>query len=220
MIRSLCALTAALPVFAASPDFREDIQPILESHCVRCHSESKVKGGLRMDTHEKMMEGGDTAEAIVPGKPEESELLIRVHLRPIDEGVMPDEGQMLKHEELELLDAWVRAGAHWPKGITLTEKKPLKPKRVAMPSKAPDSVYEAAEMLDDLMRRENADTGVITTETINDDAFLRRATIDLIGRIPTMKEVREYEKWGTDRRVKLIEKLSNQPRFADRWTIF
>jgi len=220
MIRSLYALTTALPVFAASPDFREDIQPILESHCVRCHSESKVKGGLRMDTHEMMMEGGDTADAIVPGKPEESELLIRVHLRPIDEGVMPDEGQMLKHEELELLDAWVKAGAHWPKGITLTERKPLKPKRVAMPSKAPDSVYEAAEMLDDLLKRENADTGVITTKTINDAAFLRRATIDLIGRIPTMKEVREYEKWGTDRRVKLIEKLSNHPRFADRWTIF
>jgi len=220
MIRFFCALTTVLPVFAASPDFREDIQPILESHCVRCHAESKVKGGLRMDTYEKIMEGGDTADAIVPGKPEESELLIRVHLRPIDEGVMPDEGQMLKHEELELLDAWVKAGAHWPKGITLTEKKPLKPKRVAMPSKAPDSVNEAAEMLDDLMKRENADTGVITTETINDDAFLRRATIDLIGRIPTMKEVREYEKWGTARRVKLIEKLSNHPRFADRWTIF
>ena len=173
-----------------------------------------------MDTYEKMMEGGDTADAIVPGKPEESELLIRVHLRPIDEGVMPDEGQMLKHEELELLDSWVKTGALWPKGVTLTERKPAKPKRVAMPTKAPESNFEAAEMLDDLLKRENADTGVVTTETITDTAFLRRATIDLIGRIPTMKEVREFEKWGADRRIKLIDKLSNHPRFADRWTIF
>ncbi len=173
-----------------------------------------------MDTYEKMMEGGDTADAIVPGKPEESELLIRVHLRPIDEGVMPDEGQMLKHEELELLDSWVKTGALWPKGVTLTERKPAKPKRVAMPTKAPESNFEAAEMLDDLLKRENADTGVVTTETITDTAFLRRSTIDLIGRIPTMKEVREFEKWGADRRIKLIDKLSNHPRFADRWTIF
>ena len=173
-----------------------------------------------MDTYEKMMEGGDTADAIVPGKPEESELLIRVHLRPIDEGVMPDEGQMLKHEDLVLLDEWVKAGAQWPKGVTLTERKPAKPKRVAMPTKAPESNFEAAEMLDDLLKRENADTGVVTTETITDTAFLRRATIDLIGRIPTMKEVREFEKWGADRRIKLIDKLSNHPRFADRWTIF
>jgi len=213
-------LATSLPVFAASPDFKEEIQPILELNCVRCHNEDKVKGGLRMDTYEKIMVGGDTADAIVPGKPEKSELLIRVHLRPIDEGVMPDEGQMLKNEDLKLLDAWVKAGAKWPKGVTLTERKPPKPKRVAMPSKAPDSVHEAAEMLDDLMKRENANSDVITTETINDAAFLRRATVDLVGRIPTMKEVREYEKWGTDRRAKLVDKLSNHPRFADRWTIF
>lgn len=220
MIRVLSFLATASMVSASAPDFREQIQPILETNCVRCHNKDKVKGGLRMDTYEKIMEGGDTADAIVPGKPEESELLIRVHLRPIDEGVMPDEGQMLKHEDLKLLDAWVETGAHWPEGLTLVERKPDKPKRVAMPTKAPDSVYEAAEMLDDLMKRENADSGVITTSTIDDTTFLRRATIDLIGRIPTMKEVREYEKWGTDRRVKLIDKLSNHPRFADRWTIF
>ncbi|MGC6567213.1 MAG: DUF1553 domain-containing protein [Akkermansiaceae bacterium] len=220
MIRVLSFLATASMVSASAPDFREQIQPILETNCVRCHNKDKVKGGLRMDTYEKIMEGGDTADAIVPGKPEESELLIRVHLRPIDEGVMPDEGQMLKHEDLKLLDAWVETGAHWPEGLTLVERKPDKPKRVAMPTKAPDSVYEAAEMLDDLMKRENADSGVITTSTIDDTTFLRRATIDLIGRIPTMKEVREYEKWGTDRRVKLIDKLSNHPRFTDRWTIF
>ena len=173
-----------------------------------------------MDTHEKLMEGGDTADAIVPGNPEKSELLVRVHLRPIDEGIMPDEGQMLKHEELVLLDEWVKAGAEWPKGVTLTERKPVKPKRVAMPTKTPESNFEAAEMLDDLLKRENADTGVVTTGTIDDTAFLRRATIDLIGRIPNMKELREFEKWGTDRRIKLIDKLSNHPRFADRWTIF
>ena len=213
-------MTGILPTLAAGPDFKTEVQPILETNCVRCHTESKVKGGLRIDTYEKLMEGGDTAEAVVPGKPDESELLIRIHLRPIDEGVMPDEGQRISHEDAAILDAWVESGAEWPKGVTLTERKPEKPKRVAMPNKAPANNFEAARMLDDLLRRENADTGVITTETISDDAFLRRATIDLIGRIPTMKEVREYEKWGKNRRAKLIEKLSSHSRFADRWTIF
>ena len=220
IIRVLSVLATALPVFAAAPDFRKQIQPILESNCVRCHTESKVKGGLRMDTHEKFLEGGETADAVVPGNPAKSELLVRIHLRPIDEGVMPDEGQALKPEEVALLDAWVESGADWPEGIILTERKPEAPKRVAMPTKAPGSNTGAAAMLDDILRRENAGTGVITTATINDAAFLRRSTIDLIGRIPTMKEVREYEGWGKDRRTKLISKLTNQPRFADRWTIF
>ena len=133
------------------------------------------------------MEGGDTAEAVVPGKPGKSELLLRIHLRPIDEGVMPDEGKALEPEEVAILDAWVESGAEWPKGVTLTERKPEMPKRVAMPTRTPSSNADAATMLDDLLRRENTGTGVITTELIGDAAFLRRTTIDLIGRIPTMK---------------------------------
>ena len=166
------------------------------------------------------MEGGDTSEAVVPGKPDKSELLLRIHLRPIDEGVMPDEGKALKPEEVAILDAWVEAGAEWPEGVTLTERKPEMPKRVAMPTRIPSSNSEAAVMLDDLLRRENTGSGVITTDVINDNAFLRRATIDLIGRIPTIKEIREYQKWGEKRRAKLIAKLTSHARFADRWTIF
>ena len=173
-----------------------------------------------MDTHEKILEGGETADALVPGKPEKSEMLARIHLRPIDEGVMPDEGQALTPEEVALLDAWVKAGADWPEGVTLTERKPVAPKRVAMPKNPPSSIKQAALMLDDILQRENADTGVTTTTTINDTAFLRRSTIDLIGRIPTIKELQEYESWGDARRAKLIDKLASHPRFADRWTVF
>tara|TARA_B110000003_G_scaffold173731_1_gene173325 strand:- start:376 stop:2826 length:2451 start_codon:yes stop_codon:yes gene_type:complete len=217
---SLLAFATLLPSFAAGPDFKAAVQPILEANCVRCHTKSKNKGGLRIDTYKKLMEGGDTAEAVVPGKPGKSELLLRIHLRPIDEGVMPDEGKALKPEEVAILDAWVESGAEWPEGVTLTERKPEMPKRVAMPTRTPSSNADAATMLDDLLRRENAGTGVITTELIGNAAFLRRTTIDLIGRIPTMKEVREYEKWGPKRRAKLIEKLTSHPRFADRWTVF
>ncbi len=166
------------------------------------------------------MEGGDTSEAVVPGKPDKSELLLRIHLRPIDEGVMPDEGKALKPEEVTILDAWVEAGAEWPEGVTLTERKPEMPKRVAMPTKIPSSNSEAAVMLDDLLQRENTGRGVITTDVISDNAFLRRATIDLVGRIPTIREIREYQKWGEKRRAKLIAKLTSHARFADRWTIF
>ena len=166
------------------------------------------------------MEGGDTSEAVVPGKPDKSELLLRIHLRPIDEGVMPDEGKALKPEEVTILDAWVEAGAEWPEGVTLTERKPEMPKRVAMPTRIPSSNSEAAVMLDDLLQRENTGRGVITTDVISDNAFLRRATIDLVGRIPTIREIREYQKWGEKRRAKLIAKLTSHARFADRWTIF
>ena len=204
----------------AAPNFVRDIQPILETNCMRCHKQGKAKGGLRMETYALMMDGGNDANAIVPGKPEESDLIRRTHLRPIDEGFMPDEGQALKKNELDLLTTWIKSGAHWPKGVTLTERKPAPVKRVAMPGKTPRNLAEAAHLLDDILRRENLAEEVITTPLISDEAFLRRASLDLIGRIPTMKEVALYEGWGNTRRQKLIARLVEHPRFADRWTIF
>ncbi|HJM62539.1 MAG: DUF1553 domain-containing protein [Roseibacillus sp.] len=221
-LQSLCIfLLALLPLEVnAAPNFIRDIQPILETNCVRCHKQGKAKGDLRMETHSLMLEGGAEGEAIVPGKPGESEIIRRTHLRPIDEGFMPDEGQALKKNELDLLTAWIKSGAQWPEDITLTERNPAPVIRVAMPGNTPGTVVEAARMLDDILRRENLGEDVITTPVISDRTFLRRATLDLIGRIPTMKEVALYEGWGKDRRGKLIEKLCEHPRFADRWTIF
>ena len=203
------------------PDFVTQIQPILERNCVRCHNADKDKGSLRLDTYEEMMKGGAQAEAVVAGKPEESDLIVRTHLRPIDEGFMPDEGQMLTHEELDLLTAWVKTGAKWPKGVTLTEKKPEPVKRVAMPKRAPRNATEAAAYLDDILKRENADQkDIFKAAGIDDMAFLRRATVDLIGRIPTMEEVERFEEAGKDRRNNLVEELLAHDRFSDRWTIF
>ena len=206
---------------AGGPDFVTRIQPILERNCVRCHNHDKDKGSLRLDTYEEMMKGGAEADAVVVGKPEESELIIRTHLRPIDEGFMPDEGQMLTGEELELLSDWVKTGAKWPKGVTLTEKKPEPVKRVAMPEQPPANATQAAAYLDDILKRENAaEKELFKAPGISDMAFLRRATIDLIGRIPTMDEIDHYEKAGEDRRSKLIEELLGHDRFSERWTIF
>lgn len=220
VLQALALVATAFPASATSPDFVAEIQPILERNCVRCHNADKTKGGLRMDTYDLIMEGGDTADAIVPGDPAASEIMVRLHLRPIDEGVMPDEGRALEPAEVALLDAWVKAGAKWPDGIKLTEQKPEPIKRVSIPDRTPVSAVDAAAILDDILRRENEGSVAITTQTVDDLVFLRRATIDLIGRIPTVPEIREFEAWGDDRREKLVDKLLEHPRFADRWTIF
>ena len=56
---------------------------------------------------------------------------------------------------------------------------------------------------------------------IDDLTFLRRASIDLIGRIPTHAEILQYQKWpATERRAKLVQRLLSSDRYADRWTVF
>ena len=56
---------------------------------------------------------------------------------------------------------------------------------------------------------------------VDDNIFLRRIYVDLIGRIPTADEVQEFAAWPTEgRRQRLIDHLLKDERFSDRWTIF
>src|SRR5436190_997413 len=87
--------------------FEEDVVPILEARCLKCHGEQVRKAGLDLRRRFSMLKGGDSGAAIVPGKPDES-LLIEL----ITEGNMPpkEEGR-LDEKQAALLKRWIAAGA-------------------------------------------------------------------------------------------------------------
>ena len=66
-------------------DYVRDIKPLLSEHCIKCHGPKKREGGLRLDTKKWAMQGGDLGEAILPGKPDESELVYRVETDDVTE---------------------------------------------------------------------------------------------------------------------------------------
>ncbi len=220
--RLLIPILGAFPVGlnASTPDFVSEVKPLLEVHCVRCHQEDKVKGGLRMDNKADFFDGGSD-EDFIPGDVEHSGFTRRILLRPIDEGYMPDKGRILEKEEVDTLVAWVAGGAPWPDGVTLTATEPPPVPRAPMPERAPASAAEASRMLDgvidNMLRVEN----LHPMPPIEDLAFLRRASIDLIGRIPTNDEIDEFLGWPErERRQKLIDRLLADERYADRWSVF
>ena len=80
-----------------------------------------------------------------------------------------------------------------------------------------------AETIDSVLSSENQSLGVAKASVgiVDDMAFIRRASVDLIGRIPTLEELKEYQNWPAQtRRDQLVDKLIEHPRFADRWTVF
>ena len=78
-----------------------------------------------------------------------------------------------------------------------------------------------SEKLDELLSKENADEELKPAPLIEDLAFLRKVSVDLIGRIPTMAEVRQFQAWPLSERRKLaVDKLLEDKRFSDRWTVF
>jgi Planctomycete cytochrome C len=98
---------------AASDSFyAKQIHPLLDKNCVSCHGESSVKGGLRLDSYQSLMKGGEEGPVILPGAPDKSLLLQRVTLPSDHKKFMPAEGKPpLKAEEIVLLKAWIAQGA-------------------------------------------------------------------------------------------------------------
>lgn len=99
--------------------YAKQIDPILGSNCVGCHGEAKTKGGLRLDSFDRLMKGGTDGPVIVAGDPEKSLLLQRVTLSPDQKHFMPAEGKPpLRAEEIALIRAWIQQGAS-PSATTL-----------------------------------------------------------------------------------------------------
>ena len=92
--------------------FQHVILPLFESKCITCHSASNSKGGLVLDDTTGMLQGGKTGPLFEAGIPEKS-LLIRRILLPVDDKkhMAPKAKPQLTEEEVNLLRAWVKAGA-------------------------------------------------------------------------------------------------------------
>ncbi len=110
-IEAAHASNAAPP--AGAEAFQKDVLALLREECFRCHGE-KEKGGLKLDTREAALRGGDSEiPAIVPGDPAASELIARL-LSDDEDLVMPPSGDPLNAEQVAKLEGWIRDGAVWP----------------------------------------------------------------------------------------------------------
>ncbi|RMF40707.1 MAG: hypothetical protein D6753_11085 [Planctomycetota bacterium] len=91
----------------------DKVAQIFRQQCVACHNSKKPEGGLNLESHADLMQGGDSGAEVVPGKPDESYLLERVASQ--DDPMPPDDNPVgarrLTAEEIELVAKWIAAGA-------------------------------------------------------------------------------------------------------------
>ena len=90
--------------------FEQKVRPLLAENCYSCHGAKKQKGGLRLDSLEAILKGGESGPAVVPGKPEESLLVEAINYEGLE---MPPTGK-LDPEKVAVLTRWVALGAPWP----------------------------------------------------------------------------------------------------------
>lgn len=107
-------------------DYFKNIRPLLEKRCYDCHQGGKAAGGLRIDDHASVLQGGESeGPAVVPGKASESAIIGRITSKD-DSIVMPPKGEPLSGEESTLLQRWIDSGAVWPQfNVTNFNPTPL-----------------------------------------------------------------------------------------------
>ncbi|MBX3256738.1 MAG: chitobiase/beta-hexosaminidase C-terminal domain-containing protein [Chitinophagaceae bacterium] len=92
--------------------FADIIQPVFERKCISCHGESSKKGDLLLEDVKGMLAGGKSGPLFIPGQPDTSLMIQRIHLPVNDKKRMPPASKpQLTETEIDLLYAWVKAGA-------------------------------------------------------------------------------------------------------------
>src|SRR5437867_9117889 len=127
---------AALPPPTQRPvSFKNDVKPIIEARCIKCHARGRSKGGFHLDNRELLLKGGESGPAIVPGKSQESYLIELVSGVDPD-NVMPKKGTKLTKEQIGILRAWIDQDAPWDADITFARPEPLnlKPQKPDLPT--------------------------------------------------------------------------------------
>ncbi|MGE0411924.1 MAG: DUF1553 domain-containing protein [Verrucomicrobiales bacterium] len=106
-------LAASAATSDTAKAFHGEVLPILREECFRCHGE-KDKGGLKLNTRDAALRGGDSeVPSIIPGDPAASALIERIRSDDKDL-VMPPTGERLTEAQITRLESWIRDGATWP----------------------------------------------------------------------------------------------------------
>src|SRR5437763_14597871 len=99
-----------------APDFNRDVRPILSEHCFGCHGPDPKarKADLRLDTKAGLFRDLGVTAAVAPGKPDESEVYLRVVAEEDDLRMPPPKsGPALSARQVATLRRWIERGAEW-----------------------------------------------------------------------------------------------------------
>jgi cytochrome c553 len=231
--RWIAAETAAGGRKAVAAVTESAVTPLLLLHCTVCHGGRKREAGLDLRTRASMLKGGRSGPALLPGHPEQSLLLKKVHgaEMPPFQLMMKVSVKPMAADEIEKLERWIAAGAPAaPAGpdIATTDPDPLvtdadrnfwafrPPPPVVVPR-----VRDAGRVsnpVDAFILKKLEEKGLAPAAEADRLTLLRRAFVDLTGLLPEPAEVQAFL---ADRRPdayeRLIDRLLASPRYGERW---
>ena len=200
---------------AGEVKFNRDVRTMLSDRCFQCHGpdEKKREGGLRLDTLAGATKAAKSgAVAIVPGKPDESEMLKRILTHDEDDVMPPTKAKKPPFSEAEIatLRQWITEGAkyegHWAFQPLL---KVAPPKLEGVAGK---------NEIDAFILQRLQQAGIRPSPEADRATLMRRLSLDLVGLLPTPEELGKFVN-DTDPQAyeKLVDRLLANPHFGERW---
>jgi hypothetical protein len=213
-----CLASVAWPataLAAAAPDFNREVRPILSRYCFKCHGpdDAQRQAGLRLDGFEgatAALESG--AHAIVPGRPEASELVRRIDAADPAERMPPAEtNRALSAEQKETLRRWIAAGAEYQPHWAF-----VPPHQAPLP--AISQAQWPANPIDCFILARLEAAGLKPAPPADRYALVRRVYLDLIGMPPTPEEAEAFAAdESPDAYERLVDRLLANPHYGERW---
>jgi hypothetical protein len=126
-------LTALVSTSLAVINFEQDVLPIFQEKCFRCHSDrvEEPEGGIRLDQAASIMAGGDYGSIVEKMQPGKSVLFERMTLPEGKRGIMPPpgKGDPATAEQLAIVKQWIKEGARFGNWESFTKHTATKPPR-------------------------------------------------------------------------------------------
>ena len=200
----------------AQLDFNRDIRPILSDTCFACHGpdQNKRVSPLRLDLRDSVFADLDGSRAVVPGEPDDSELLRRITSDDPDLRMPPpDSGRVLTEAQIALFEDWIRAGAPWQEHWSF-----VPPERPHLPGIKEQS-WPRNEIDHFVLARLESHQLRPSTEAAK-TSLIRRVSLDLTGLPPTLDEVDEYlSDNAPESYERVVDRLLQSPRYGERMAL-
>ena len=188
VLRSVVLATAlASAAVAAPPGYNREIRPLLSDNCFHCHGPdaNHREGGLRLDLREEALKPAESGRpAIVPGKPDESELVARIFSSDPDDLMPPEQAhKTLTASQKNLLRRWIEEGApyeaHW--AYTPVTRPPV--------PALTDPRARIANPIDAFIQAPLLEKNIPPSPAADPATLLRRLALDLTGLPPSTDEL-------------------------------
>ncbi|MDZ4689429.1 MAG: DUF1553 domain-containing protein, partial [Planctomycetaceae bacterium] len=228
MANALFAEDVAQPTPEQTRQFESKVRPLLVARCFSCHGPEKQKSGLRLDSRDAILAGGESGSAFDAEQPANSLLIDAIRYESLQ---MPPD-RKLSDAEIEILTDWFKQGAPWPgapsgavavrkRGLEITDEdrkfwsfQPVR--RPAVPTvKHADRVRDP---IDAFVIQKLEEQGLAPSPSAGRRELIRRLSFDLLGLPPSPEEVDRFVADNAPDAVeRLVDDYLSRPEYGERW---